>query len=97
MATQLTSIAHFAGLEIHGRVMIAPDTTGCGIRNVYFGVPGRCVFVASVTGKARFTNTTSGERIGGIDKLVALVEAQGGAALAAADAAFAAAPARMAA
>lgn len=95
--TQLTSIAHFAGLEINGRVMIAPDATGCGIRNVYFGVPGRCVYVLGVTGKSRFTDATSGERIGGISRLVALVEAKGGAALAAADAAFAASPARMAA
>lgn len=97
MPAQLTSIAHFAGLEIHGRVMIAPDTTGVGIRSVYFGVPGRCVHVVNVTGESRFTNAISGERIGGVKKLVALVEARGGAELAAADDAFAAAPARMAA
>lgn len=89
---QLTSIAHFAGLEIHGQVMIAPDATGCGVRNVYFGVPGRCVFVLSVTGKTRFSNPTGGERIGGLKRLIAVVEAKGARELAAAEAAFAAQP-----
>lgn len=88
---QLTSIAHIAGLEIHDRVMIAPDA-GTGIRRVFYGVPGRCVAVFNITGKKRFTNSITGERIGGLARLLAIAAERGASELAMAESRFAATP-----
>jgi hypothetical protein len=70
-----SSIAHVAGLEVHGPVILSPAVGG--IRRVFYGTPDACVALWNVTGTKVFSNAITGERIGALPRLLALATQRG--------------------
>jgi hypothetical protein len=70
------SIAHFPNLELHGLVIITQPNP-IGERRVYYGTPENCAPICSVSGRKVFTNANTGERYGGLKRLLAHAEATG--------------------
>jgi hypothetical protein len=73
----VANITHISDLEIHGQVIIDQPHPANGIRRVWYGTPEECAAVCNVTGKRRFTNAATSERIGSLRQLRAYVEEVG--------------------